>query len=132
MRFIIHKDDFSFDLGPGDHFKIQQKRRNLVPDNCLSSHARECDTEGSGYRQGNQKKEPGLSATSHLGPRHSWDGLTYMPCLSTCLSHSEPCENARPQNSHGKRFSVLRAAPRSENLIRSVKREQSVTCAPWE
>lgn len=46
-----------------------------------------------------------------------------MPCLSTCLSHSEPCENARPQNSHGKRFSVLTAAPRSENLIRSVRRK---------
>lgn len=81
-------------------------------------------TEGSGYHQGNQKKEPGLPATSHLGQKHSWDSTTYMPCLSTCLSHSEPCENARPQNSHGKRFSGLIAAPWSENLIRSVRRKQ--------
>lgn len=79
------------------------------------------------------KKEPGLPATFPSGQRRSWDGLTYMPCLSTCRSHSEPCENARPQNSHGKRFSVLRAAPRSENLIRSVRREQTcVTCVLWE
>lgn len=59
-------------------------------------------------------------------PRTMGEGLhgTYMPCLSTCLSHSEPWENTRPQNSHGKRFSVLIAAPRSENLIRSVRRKQ--------
>lgn len=73
-----------------------------------------------------KQKEPALPATSHFsGQVMAWDGSTYMPCLSTCLSHSEPCENARPQNSHGKRFSVLIAAPWSENLIRSVRRKQN-------
>lgn len=73
---------------------------------------------------GEPKKEPGLPATAHFGQKRSRDSATYMPCLSTCLSHSEPCENALPQNSHGKRFSGFIAAPWSENLIRSVRRKQ--------
>lgn len=49
---------------------------------------------------------------------------TYMPCLSTCRSHSEPSVNDRPQNSHGKRFS---GAPLSGNIMGSGKRQHS----PW-
>lgn len=47
---------------------------------------------------------------------------TYMPCLSTCRSHSEPSVNDRPQNSHGKRFS---GAPLSGNIMGSGKRQHS-------
>lgn len=48
---------------------------------------------------------------------------TYMPCLSTCRSHSEPSVNDRPQNSHGKRFS---GAPLSGNIMGSGK--GSIAC----
>lgn len=56
LSFVSRKD-FSFDLCLGDHFKNQQKRRNLVPDTCLSSHAQKWDAEGSGCHQGNKKKK---------------------------------------------------------------------------
>lgn len=45
---------------------------------------------------------------------------TYMPCLSTCRSHSEPSVKDRPQNSHGKRFS---GALLSGNIMGSEKRQ---------
>ena len=95
--------------------KTSGKGETQFVTNCLSSRTRKCDTQGSTYCQ-----EP-------PPPRTMSEGLhrTYMPCLSTCLSHSEPWENARPQNSHGKRFSVLIAAPWSENLKRSVRRKQA-------
>lgn len=47
---------------------------------------------------------------------------TYMPCLSTCRSHSEPSVKDRPQNSHGKRFS---GALLSGNIMGSAKRQHS-------
>ena len=47
---------------------------------------------------------------------------TYMPCLSTCRSHSEPSVKDRPQNSHGKRFS---GTPLSGNIMGSGKRQHS-------
>ena len=99
--------------------KASGKGETQFATSCLSSQARERDTGGSRFCQ-----EP-------PPPRTTSEGLhgTYTPCLSTCLSHSEPWENARPQNSHGKRFSVLTAAPRSENLKRSVRRKQA--CYLW-
>lgn len=48
---------------------------------------------------------------------------TYMPCLSTCRSHSEPSVNDRPQNSHGKRFS---GGPLSGNIMESGKGKHSL------
>lgn len=55
-----------------------------------------------------------------LAKENKW---TYMPCLSTCLSHSEPSVNDRPQNSHGKRFS---GGPLSGNIMESGKGKHSL------
>lgn len=67
--FVIPKDDFSFDLCLGDDFQNQPKRRNLVPDNCLSSHAQKCDPEGSRYHQGNEKKRTWSPCHLSLGAK---------------------------------------------------------------
>lgn len=137
---VIHKHGFpSSDLCLHSHFKSQQRRRILVPSSQQpllpwpgKVRGRDLLRWGSQYKEIEKERErtnPASLLPSHLGQRCR-DGSTYMPCLSTCLSHSEPCENARPQNSHGKRFSVLIGVPQSPNLISSAKRKQSCSQCP--